>query len=120
MIVRPLLLALALAAAPVAAQDAPPAPSLTLPQQTALRCSAAFAVVSVLQARGEGSEFPQLGTRGREFFVRVSAQLMDDTGMTREQVGAALAAQAQQLQDRAALSAAMPPCVLLLDASGIK
>jgi hypothetical protein len=106
------------AAAPIAAQTAPP--PLTLEQQAALRCSAAFAVGAALQQRGQGGEWPPLASRGREFFVRVSAQLMDDTGRTREQVGAELAGQARQLGDPAALRATMPACLLMLDASGIK
>ncbi|MGN6496527.1 MAG: hypothetical protein ACTHK5_04195 [Tsuneonella sp.] len=109
-----------LGAAPSAAQTAVSPPPLTIEQQAALRCSAAFAVGAAMQQRGQGCEWPPLATRGREFFVRVSAQLMDDTGRTREQVAADLAAQARQLGDPAALKATMPACLLMLDAAGIK
>lgn len=112
------LAALVLAAPAAAQQAAPPAP-LSLEQKTALRCSAAFAVGAVLQSRGEGADWPALATRGREYFVRVSAQLMDQTGRTREQVAEELTAQAQELRDPAVLGAAMPPCLLLLEASGV-
>lgn len=115
-------LRLALAAfalsAPAAAQEAAP-PPLSLEQRTALRCSAAFAIGAVLQQRGERGEWPPLAGRGREFFVRASAQIMDETGRTREQVADVLAAQARELSDPEALAVAMPPCLLLLDASGI-
>jgi hypothetical protein len=123
MIFRPAIAALAsvplLAAAAAAAQGAAP-PQLSLEQQAAVRCSAAFAIGASLQQRGQGSEWPQLAQRGREFFVRVSAQLMDDTGRSREQVAADLAEQARQLSDPAALKATMPACLIMLDASGIE
>ena len=110
-----------LLAAPAAAAPTLPAPvkPLTMQQETALKCSAAFAIGATMQARGEGREWPALMPRGREFFVRVSARLMDDTGRTRDQVAAELTAQARTLADPAALAAAMPPCLLLLDASGV-
>ncbi|MXO75151.1 hypothetical protein GRI40_07975 [Altererythrobacter aerius] len=97
-----------------------PAPApLTLQQSTAMKCAAAFALGASLQARGEGAEWPQIMPRGREFFVRTSAQIMDETGRTRDQVAAEITAQARALSDPAALAAAMPPCLLLLDASGL-
>jgi hypothetical protein len=117
MTIRLALAALALSA-PAFAQDAAPKP-FSLEQQTALRCSAAFAVGATLQQHGQAGDWPPLASRGREFFVRAMAQLMDDTGRTREQVAEAVAVQAKQLSDRAALDAAMPPCLLLLDASGL-
>lgn len=118
MTIRFALAALALAA-PAAAQDAAAPAPLSLEQRTAMRCSAAFAVGAVLQSRGQHADWPPLATRGREYFVRVSAQLMDQTGRTREQVAEELTAQAQELRNPAALAAAIPPCLLLLDASGM-
>ena len=111
------LAALALSA-PALAQEVELKP-LSLDKQTAMRCSAAFAIGATLQQRGEAGDWPPLATRGREFFVRAMAQLMDDTGRTREQVAEVVAAQAKQLSDRPALDAAMPPCLLLLEASGL-
>ena len=111
-----------LAAAPATAQVPPeqgPPGALTLQQSTALKCSAAFALGAAMQARGEGAEWPALAQRGREFFVQVSAQVMDETGRTREQVAAELTGQAKALGEPGALAAAMPPCLLLLDASGL-
>ena len=118
-IIRLVLLGLALGT-PAAAQEVPPAPKpLSLEQRTALKCSAAFAIGAVLQQRGGHADWPPLAARGREFFVRVSAQVMDETGRNREQVASELTAEARELADPAALSATMPPCLLLLDASGI-
>jgi hypothetical protein len=121
MILRFLPLALLVAvpaAAQVAPEQGPPGP-LSLQQSTALKCSAAFALGAAMQARGEGSEWPRLAARGREFFVRVSAQVMDETGRDHDQVAAELTAQAKSLGESGALAAAMPPCLLLLDASGL-
>lgn len=117
MTLRLALAALALSA-PAGAQETPLKP-LSLEQQTALKCSAAFALGATLQQRGQGGDWPPLAERGREFFVRAMAQLMDDTGRTREVVAEAVAVQARQLGDRGALDAAMSPCLLLLDASGL-
>lgn len=121
MSIRFVLLA-ALAASPALAQDAPvagPPPALTIQQATAMKCSAAFALVAAAQARGEGREWPAVMPKGREFMVRSAAQLMDETGRTREQVAAELTGQAKALGEPGALAAAMGPCLLLLDASGL-
>lgn len=106
------------AAAQIAPEQGPPGP-LSLQQSTALRCSAAFALGAAMQSRGEGADWPALAPRGREFMVRASAQVMDETGRTREQVAAELTGQAKSLAEPGALAAAMPPCLLLLAASGL-
>ena len=64
--------ALALAAAP-----APPRP-LSADEHAALRCSAAFALVSAGQVRGDpaAAQYPPLKLRGREFFVVTAAWMM--------------------------------------------
>ncbi|MEW4448938.1 hypothetical protein [Qipengyuania sp. JC766] len=115
---------IAILAVPVLALSAPSAaqPALDLEQQTALRCSAAFAIVAEMQARGEpaAAEYPQLGTRGREFFVRTSARLMDQAGLTRAQVTALLTREAEGLRTNDNLDEVMPACLLLLEASGIR
>ena len=94
-------------------------PKLGFEQQTALRCSAAFALVAAAQQNGDMSEFPQLGQRGREFFVQSAARIMDETGMDRAGLAAAVKKHANDLADPADLRAVMPGCLLLLDASGI-
>lgn len=117
----------AFAAAPLAAQPAIslPSPKLTLAHQTALRCSAVFATVAADQARGlpYAAVYPPLGQRGREFFVRSTAKLMDDTGATRAQVTALAQRSLADLQAGlarapnrvAALGAIMTPCLSILD-----
>lgn len=106
-----------LVAAPSLAQEAP-AP-LNLQQTGAVRCAAAFALGAAIQARGEGAEWPPLAVRGKEFFVRTSAQIMDETGRTRDQVAADLSTQVRALGQPGALKPAMGPCLLMLDESGI-
>lgn len=124
MILKLLAPALALAALPVPAigQAAAPLPALSLDQETAVRCSAAFAIVASEQARGSvlAAKWPALGTRGREFFVRTGARLMDETGADRPQVQALFARAASGLRgDPAALPARLEslraPCLSLLD-----
>lgn len=119
---RSIALALALVAAPALAQ---PAPRPSLAQETALRCSATFAKVASDQVRKVpgADRYPALGTRGREYFVRTAARLMDDAGMTREQVTALLKARFDEVQTRAArtadpvgtVAAAARACMPLLD-----
>ncbi|MFC0590425.1 hypothetical protein ACFFF7_13515 [Novosphingobium aquiterrae] len=124
MICRTALTLFALAALPASglAQPAAPLPALNLEQETAVRCGAAFAIVASEQARGTpvAAKWPALGTRGREFFVRTGARLMDDTGATRPQVQALFARAASSLRaDPGALPARLDslrvPCVSLLD-----
>jgi hypothetical protein len=119
------ILAAALVAAPLSAQPAAPLPRLTLAHQTALRCSTVFALVAADQARGlpYAAAYPRLGVRGREFFVRTTAKLMDDTGATRAQVTELARRSLSDLQAElgrapnrtAALGAIMRPCLSILD-----
>lgn len=111
-----LLASLVLAPVPAIAQ-----PQLSLEQRTMLRCSAAFAIVARQQADGrpDARRYPPMDPRGKEFFVRASAQLMDEAKLTREQVQAALLAEARNLSAPAMLDAVMPACLLSLDASGL-
>ncbi len=113
-----LLLALQTSAAPAPA----PAPTLSLEQQSGVRCAAAFALVAQAQAAGdaEALEYPALGERGREFFVRTAARLIDETGLDRNGVGQLLSAEAGRLaQEQGALERTMPACLMLLEASGL-
>lgn len=122
------LVAAIVLAAPAGAQPAEPAP-MTLEQTMLLRCSAVFAVVAGEQQRGVASAraYPPLAERGREFFVRASARLMDERHMAREQVEAALRAEAARFQADAAqapdrarfVDGAMQPCLTALEAAGL-
>jgi len=129
-----LLLAGALAAclpavAASAESEAAPPPALTLEQKTLLRCSGAFAIIAHEQAQGVQSAlaWPALGERGREYFVQSAAQLMDELGLTEQQVDDLLRQEAKRLQDESAqavdpqafVNGLMQPCLMLLDASGI-
>jgi hypothetical protein len=109
-----------LVAAPLGARDIPaPPPPLTIARQTSLRCSAAFAMVAAGQAKGEADAlaFPPLAKRGREYFVRVAARLMDETGFTREQLQVLMLREATAIRAEGpkSLTALMPPCLMLLD-----
>jgi 2-keto-3-deoxy-L-rhamnonate aldolase RhmA len=94
-----------------------------------LRCSAVFAIVAGEQQRGVASAlaYPPLGERGREYFVRASARLMDDLKLTREQVEASLRAEVEALQQgigEAAepagyIDSVMQPCLSALEASAL-
>ena len=110
------LLALAMPAA-LAAQDAP---RVTLDQRMLLRCSATFALVADRQQRGEAwaLEYPALGEAGREFFVRASAKVMDETGMTRDQVAERLRTEAQDIWQTQAIAQMMPVCLPLITVPG--
>lgn len=119
------LLPFALCFVPALSAAAPPAQPGPAPisreNAAAMRCAAAFAIVADGQAQGDRNAlaYPALDKRGREFFVRVSARLMDDTGMDRVAVAAALQAQARILRDTGEIDQLMPECLLLLEASGI-
>lgn len=115
-------LLLALQTAPAPAPTQAQAPALSLEQQSGLRCAAAFALVAQAQSAGnaEALEYPALGERGREFFVRTAARLIDETALDRDGVARLLAQEASRLaQEEGALDRAMPPCLMLLEASGL-
>ena len=110
--------ALALAATPA---QAAPAPQLDNAQQTSLKCAITLSIGTELQRRGDpvAAGWPPLGDRARDFFVRVMAQLMDDTGMTHDQVAALVREQSKPLADKKVVSRAMPGCVELMKDSGV-
>jgi hypothetical protein len=124
--IAPYLVATALLSVPAGAQEPPP---YTLEQRMLLRCSAVFAIVAAEQRRGVAAAlaYPALGERGREYFVRSSAQLMDDLRLTREQVEASLRAEVEGLHKASAeapepagyIDGVMRPCLSALEASGL-
>jgi hypothetical protein len=111
--------ALALQAAP--ASPSAPSPTLSQENRALLRCSAAFAMVAQWQTMGDASalRWPALGTRGREFFVRSLAQLMDDTGLDRDGIAWLAGLEAKALRDSGETYKIMPSCLLMLEASGV-
>jgi len=115
-----------LLAAALAVQAAPSNPAsmsnpITQENRALLRCAAAFAVVSSAQAKGDAQalQWPDLGTRGREFFVRAMAQLMDASGIDREGIARLASAEARTLSDNSEVGQIMPSCLLMLESSGI-
>jgi hypothetical protein len=112
--------------APLVAADGP---ELTPEQATQLRCAAAFGLIASEQARGIESalEYPPLGERGKEYFVQVSAALMDAHSLSRDGVSALVNAQVEEIQKEAMMSddpaahmqKTMTSCFVLLEASGL-
>ncbi len=118
--IRALSLAAVLLAAPLAAQEAAPAPAavpqLSLEQRMLLRCSAAFALTANRQAAGEAwaLAYPPLADRGGEFFAVATAQLADETGVDVPAFAPLLRAEAEGLVAGGALQQIMPVCMTLL------
>ncbi len=118
---------LAAASAPLSAQNNAPIDQvsvqdgLSLQDKALVRCSAAFAMVSHGQANGNEAalKWPVLDERGKEFFVRALADVMDRTGKSREEISQLVSAQAQQLWDQGTLDQVMPGCLLMLETSDI-
>lgn len=110
-----------IAAAALAAQAVPAAPALSQDDRALLRCAAAFAMVAEGQANGNAAakKWPPVEARGREFFVRALAQLMDATGLDRGGISQLVSAEAQGLWDRGEVDKVMPACLVMLDASGV-
>ena len=108
-------------AALLAAQAAPPAPALSQENRALLRCSAAFALVSQRQAGGDpvALRWPAMDIRGREFFVRSLARLMDQTGLDRGGVALLAQAEAKALQASGEADTVMPACLVMLESSGV-
>ena len=107
--------------APAHAQAAKELPKLSLEQKTSLRCAAAFAIVAHGQSIGneDALKWPAMDKRGREYFVRVSAGIMDAAKIDRQTVAAMMERDAQALWDAGEVQAIMPSCLLMLEASGI-
>ncbi|AKQ43127.2 hypothetical protein CP97_03620 [Aurantiacibacter atlanticus] len=118
----PVFAALLAAAPPAAlAQDAAPREQVAMPQislehRALLRCSAAFALIAHGQANGNeaAQAYPDMAERGREFFVRASAKVMDEAGLDRVQLEHAMSAEAQELWDTGTLDQVVPSCLALL------
>jgi len=110
-----------LLAAALALQSAPEPPALSQSDRALLRCSAAFAIIADGQARGNAAalRWPDVTTRGREFFVRALAQLMDTTGLDRAGINRLASDAAQQLRDSGETERIMPSCLIMLESSGL-
>ncbi len=115
------LVAVLLAAQNPSPQSSAESVQLSQENRAAIRCSAAFAMVAHGQSIGNeaAQKWPDLGTRGREFFVVALAQLMDDTGLERAGVTRLMTQEAQRLWDSGELDEVMPACLLMLEALGV-
>jgi hypothetical protein len=115
--IRPIL-ALVLLAAPAAIPTASfaQAPALSLEHRMLLRCSAAFALIANRQSAGEAEAlaFPPIAARGREYFVRASARVMDEALLDRAAVAQALETEARDLVANGTVAQVMPVCLALL------
>lgn len=129
----PLLVAM-LAAQPAAESPAPSASganavvsldALPLEHAAAARCAVVFATVSRWQKVGDarGSDYPDIeAAGGREFFVRVMAKLMEDTGLGRDDIIALSTRAADENEGEggaARVKAMMPACNLMKTAAGL-
>lgn len=106
--------------AAMALQSAPPPPpALSQENRALLRCGAAFALVAQAQARGDkaAQQWPVLAARGREFFVRAMAQVMDASGLDRDGITAIASAEAESLSALGEVGKIMPSCLLMLEAA---
>ena len=110
-----------LLAAALALQAAPADPALKQEDRALLRCAAAFAILAEGQANGNAAakKWPPIEARGREFFVRVLAQVMDRTGLDRDGISRLISAEAQDLWDKQEAEKVMPSCLVMLESSGI-
>lgn len=97
---KALLFPLALLATPLVAQPSPSPRPLDPGLQTAVRCAALFSLVAGQQARqaSDAADWPPLAERGREFFVRIAAEVMDRAGLDRSGIQALMQAEANELQ----------------------
>lgn len=105
----------------LAMQAMPAPPALSLEQSAALRCAAAFALTAEAQGRGDAAAgaLPPLAGRGREYFVRVSARLIDELGLERQQLASLLQGQARQLAQEGNGATVARACLPMLDAAGL-
>lgn len=94
---------------------------LSAEQRATVRCSATFAYVAARQAQDDPAVagYPDLTERGREFFVRSMAQLMDDLQIKRPQLRLHLTEAAEEIQQPGKVEELMPACLLMLEASGL-
>ncbi len=96
-------------------------PALTEENRAVIRCSAAFALIAARQDEGDpdAQQWPALTERGREFFVRSLASIMDQHGLDREQIAALVRTESLAMHQTDQPNQLMPACLLMLEASGV-
>lgn len=123
-------LAAALALQTVPVPPPPPPETITLEdlpveQAAAARCAVAYATLARWQQAADprAAGFAEgTGSGGREFFVQVIARLMDDAGLTRDQVQAITTREFTTLdtpEGAERIKAMMPACVLMKSVAGL-
>jgi len=96
------------------------AAKITTEDRAALRCSAAFALVGARQAQQPGeSAWPEITTRGREFFVVSLASIMEERGLDRPAIERVVRVEAENLVKNDEVDKIMPACLLMLQAAGL-
>ncbi len=103
------------------ADEVSSAADLSSENRAIVRCSAAFSLIAYGQESGnaDAQKWPAMSERGREFFVRALAGLMDETGLNRDGVSELVANEAQALINNGNLNDVMPACLLMLETSGV-
>lgn len=108
---------------PVPIEESPKADeiSLSVELRAAMRCAAAFAVIAAYQDMDDpiARDWPEMEPRGREFFVRTSVRLIDETGASLEQIEALFSAEVRRLTKGDELEKVKPACLLMLNTSGL-
>lgn len=110
---------------PTATDQPPSLDALPIEQAAAARCAIAFAAVSRWQKSGDarGQAYPDIeADGGREFFVRTMARLMDDAGLTRDDVMALAFREVESNENaegEARIAAMMPACQMMKSAAGL-
>jgi len=90
----------------------------TSENRAALRCSAAFAIVTQREG-ATGGEQAELRARGREFFVLTLAGLMDEHSLDRSAIEREVRTEAQKLAASGEADSIMPACLLMLQSAGL-
>ncbi|MEM7701721.1 MAG: hypothetical protein AAF251_07260 [Pseudomonadota bacterium] len=92
-------------------------PSFNAEDRAALRCAAAFAIVTA--RTGKDAPEPELRARGQEFFIVTLAGLMDEYNLDRTQIESAVRAEVVALQKSDEADKIMPACLLMLQSAGL-
>jgi len=104
--------------APDASSQSQSTAKFTSENRAALRCSAAFAIVTQREG-AQGGDQVELRARGREFFVLTLAGLMDEHSLDRTAIEREVRAEAQKLVASGEADSIMPACLLMLQSAGL-
>ncbi len=91
---------------------------LTSENRAALRCSAAFAIVSNREGEEQGAS-STMSARGREFFVVTLAGIMDEHNLDRAAIEREVRREAESLAQTGEVDKIMPACLLMLQSAGL-